>query len=193
MSSNFDAIHDIVKQQTSDFKVWYTGVARQALINEYRHLPDKVDAIKQKLDETYSKSREITRTYTNEYGGIISMKLFNEAAPKLRPLWKARDKYQTEIERCKRQIALGEDTFVCNELEKLLRVFDSKVEGLARRLDKKSFSPYNLSFSDIGNDPKLFDVIIASDDKKVHARSVLAAFNSECMVAHFRFIITNAR
>jgi hypothetical protein len=121
------------------------------------------------------------------------MKLFNEAAPLMRPLWKERDKLQSAINRCEKLITLGEEKYVANELNKAEIMFDSKVFGLADRLNKKCFSPDDLKFSDISLDPKLFDVYITSGNSKVHARSILAAVGSECMVAHFRFIITNAK
>ena len=60
------------------------------------------------------------------------------------------------------------------------------------RLNQKGFTP-ECKFSSLSSDPKLFDVVITDGEKKVHARSVLAAEFSECMVAHFRFIITNAK
>lgn len=65
-------------------------------------------------------------------------------------------------------------------------------EQLSYKLDKKGF-PSELTFSQIQSDPKLFDVIIAGNGKKVHARSILAAENSEYMVPHFRFIVTDAK
>jgi hypothetical protein len=111
----------------------------------------------------------------------------------MRPLWKERDKLRTAINRCEKLIALGEEKYVANELNKAEVMFDGKVLGIADRLDKKLFSPDDLQFSNISSDPKLFDVYITSGNQKVYARSVLAAVNSECMVAHFRFIITNAK
>ena len=193
MNDNFNKLHDIVKSQTASFKSSFMHNAKLDLIKEYNNLPKKIEAIEAKLNENYNATKEITKTYTNEYGGIISMKLFNEATPKLRPLWKARDKYLIIIEKYKKQFELGEDVFVRNELAKVESMFDSKVFGLADRLNKKSFSPDDLNFSNISSDPKLFDVYISSCNNKVHARSIIAAANSKHMIAHFRFIITNAK
>lgn len=120
------------------------------------------------------------------------MKLFNDATPTMRQLWKQRDKLCSAINKCKCIINAGEDSFVNDGLAKAETMFDGKVLGLAHKLSQKSFSTDDLKFSSVSTDPKLFDVYISSGNKRVHARSVLAAENSEHMVAHFRFIITNA-
>lgn len=193
MSANFNKLHLAVKEQTANFKIHFMNLARISITKEYRSLPLKIEELKSMLSDVYSKEIEISKSYLDSNGRIISMKLFNEAVPKMRPLWKERDKFRTAINRCEKLIAVGEEKYVANELNKAEIMFDGKVLGLADRLDKKLFSPDDLQFSSISSDPKLFDVYITSGNKKVHARSVLAAANSECMVAHFRFIITNAK
>ena len=105
---------------------------------------------------------------------------------------KEKDKLNLTIRQCKKFLQMGKDAFVEAAVDKASMMFNVKVYSLADKLDKKGFTP-DCAFSDICNDPKLFDVIITSGDKKVHARSILAAVNSERMVSHFRFIITNAK
>ena len=193
MSKNFDAIHSVVKEQTADFRVYFMQLSKKSAANKYDRLPDKINKIKDRLNEIASELKEISKNYTNEYGGIISMSLFNVAGPKQRPLWKEQHKCNDLIKMCEKQIALGKDKYVEIELNKTEQALDSKVYGLASTLDKKGFDYNSIKFSNISSDPKLFDVYISSGLNKVHARSVLAAENSECMIAHFRFIITNAR
>ena len=193
MSKNFDDIHSVVKEQTADFKTYFMQLSKKDAANKYDRLPDKINKIKDRLNEIASELKEISKSYTNEYGSIISMSLFNAAAPKQRPLWKEQRKCNDLIRMCEKQIALGKDKYIEIELDKAESAFDSKVQGLAVTLDKKGFDYSDIKFSNISFDPKLFDVYISSGSNKVHARSILAAENSECMVAHFRFIITNAR
>lgn len=193
MSSNFDAIHDIVKQQTADFKKHFMELSKRNASKSYDNLPSVINKLKAKYEAIRSELKEISKSYINEHGGIISMKLFNEAGPRQRPLWKEQRKIEDLIRVCEKQIALGKDKYTEIELGKAEMMFDSKVFGLASKLDKKEFNQNNISFSSLSDDPKLFDVYISSGSSKVHARSILAAVGSECMVAHFRFIITNAR
>jgi len=193
MESNLVKLHIAVKEQTEKFKLHFMEIAKSNVIDDYRSLPKKIDSANKKIDEISLKEAYIRKTYVDDMGRIISMQLFNESVPLLRPLWKERDKLRTAINRYERQIALGEERYVTNELQKIEMTFDSKVFGLADKLNKKSFLPDDLKFSDISLDPKLFDVYITSGNNKVHARSVLAAVGSEHMIAHFRFIITNAR
>ncbi len=193
MESNLVKLHIAVKEQTAKFKTYFMSVCKNSITNEYRSLPKKIDSANKKIGEIYLKEADIRKTYIDDVGRIISMQLFNEATPMLRPLWKERDKLHSFINRCKKLIALGEEKYVANELCKAEIMFDSKVFGLADRLNKRGFSPDDLKFSDISLDPKLFDVYITSGNSKIHARSILAAVGSECMVAHFRFIITNAK
>ena len=190
--SQLDKLLEIVTSQTSNFKVYYMGLAKDSVTNEFRSLPKKIANANKRIEAIRLKEREISNTYCRD-GMIFDWTAFNNSSATLRPLRKERDKLNTLINKCNKCIALGEDTFVANELEKIEDSFDSRVQGLAIKLDQKSFSLDDLKFSNISTDPKLFDVYISSGNNKVHARSVLAAAESTYMVAHFRFIITNAK
>lgn len=192
MSSEFEMLHDMVKQQTAEFKINFMELTKISLVKEYKLLPKKIESFNSMLSDVYAKESDISKRYTDEHGRIISMKLFNEAAPMMRQLWKQRDKLRSAINKCQHTINDGEDNFVHDGLIKAETMFDDKVLGLSHKLSQKSFSPNDLKFSNISSDQKLFDVYISSGNKIVHARSVLAAENSEHMVAHFRFIITNS-
>jgi hypothetical protein len=89
-------------------------------------LPDKIKLLNQKLIEVHSKEMNFRKHYIDSNGCIINMKLFNEAAPLMRPLWKERDKLQSAINRCEKLITLGEEKYV-DELNKAEIMFDSKV------------------------------------------------------------------
>lgn len=193
MNSDLVKLHLAVKEHTSQFKIYFMNITRENIINEYKSLPKKLESLNSKLSEVIAKEAEIHKNYIDNNGRIISMKLLNESTPILRPLWKEREKLNSAIDRCKKLIALDEEKYVTSELNRAEVLFDNKVFALADKLNRKSFSPDNLEFSSISLDPKLFDVYITSGNNRVHARSVLAAVSSECMVTHFRFIITNAR
>lgn len=192
MSSAFETLHDIVKQQTAEFKTHFMELTKTSLIKEYNKLNEKIEQFNNVLSDVYVKESDIRKSYTDENGRIVSMKLFNEASAMMLQLWKQRDKLCSTINKYKYIINAGEENFVHDGLAKAETMFDGKVLGLAHKLNQKSFSTDDLKFSNISSDPKLFDVYISSGNKVVHARSVLAAENSEHMVAHFRFIITNA-
>ena len=193
MSANFNELLSAVVKQTSDFKKYFLNTVHESAEREFSRIPANIAKINKQLAEIEEKSREISKSYINSHGGIISMKLFNEAMPAQRSLWKERDKCKTTICKLARQLAMGKDKYILNALDDANKAFDEKVYSLASRLDKKSFDPNNISFSNVCDDPKMFDVYIQSESKRVHARSILAAEYSECMIPHFRFIITNAR
>ncbi len=193
MESDLVKLHIAVKEQTEKFKQYFMEIAKSNITDEYRSLPKKIELLNKKILDIRLSEAEIRKNYVDDLGRITNMNLFNESVPALRPLWRERDKVYSAIDRCERQIAMGEEKFIACEMVKAEAVFDSKVFALADRLNKKLFSPDDLKFSDISLDPKLFDVYITSGNNKVHARSVLAAVGSECMVTHFRFIITNAK
>lgn len=193
MTSDFDKLLTIVKEQTKEFKIQFMESAKVSITNEFRSLPKKISAINKRINDLCLKEKEISKSYTNECGTITDMKKFNEARRLYKPLWKEHNKLRSMLSTYRKYVLLGEEKYVTNELNKAETTFDGKVLGLATKLDKKLFSPDNIIFSSISSDPKLFDVFITSGSNKVHARSVLAAVDSECMVAHFRFIITNAK
>lgn len=193
MSTNLDAIHKVVKEQTSEFKKYFIEIVKEDAKCKYDSLPKNIALLNDRLNEISCQLKEISKSYTNEYGGIISMSLFVAAGSKQRPLWKEQHKCQDLIRKYVKQIAMGKDSYVLESVNKAVQTFDSKVLGMAYKLDKKNFNPNEILFSNISNDPKLFDVYISSGNNKVHARSVLAAADSQCMIAHFRFIITNVK
>lgn len=193
MSANFNALLSVIVEQTATFKKHFLKIAQESAEKEFDKIPANIAKLNKRLDEIYNKEKEVSASYTNSYGDITSMKLFNEAMIIQRPLRKERDKCRNIICRFTKQLALGKDQYVLNAVNDANKTFDGKVNSLADRLDKKSFDPKNILFSNISDDPKMFDVYIQSGNNRVHARSVLAAEYSECMIPHFRFIITNAK
>ena len=190
--SQLDKLLEIITNQTANFKVYYMKLAKDSVTNEFISLPKKIANANKRIEAIRLKEREIDATYCKD-GIIFDWTAFNNSSTSLRPLRKERDKLNALIIKCNKYIALGENIFVANELKKIEESFDSRVQGLAIKLNQKSFSPDDLKFSSISTDPKLFDVYISSGNSKVHARSVFAAADSAYMVAHFRFIITNAK
>lgn len=191
MSENFSQLLELVKTQTADFKAYYLRVVKENASFTFDNLPDRIALCEDKIRFINEQIRNCCNEKRDSLGRLSFPDLELYMA-KTKPMRKEKDKLEILIRQSKKFLQMGKDAFVSAAVDKASMMFDGKVYGLADKLDKKGFLP-NCSFSDISNDPKLFDVVVTSGNKKVHARSILAAMNSEYMKSHFRFIITNAK
>ena len=191
--SNFNLIHSAVKEQTSDFRKYFIDETKKSAERQFDNIPSRIESLTAAVKDISTKIKSISSRYLTPYGGIKDMKLFNESMAEERPLRKEKNKYKSLIDTLQKQLSLGKDKFVSKCVNDAEFDFDSKVYVLSDKLCKKGFDYKDLTFSDISNDPKLFNVIITDGENKVHARSILAAEFSESITAHFRFIITNVK
>lgn len=191
MSGNFNQLLELTKSQTAKFKTHFLGIVKENANFTFDNLPNKIKLCEDKIRGINEQIRNCCSEKRDNLGRLSFADLAIYSV-KTRPMRKEKDKLEVTVRQCKKFLQMGKDAFVEATVDKASMMFDGKVHSLADKLDKKGFTP-DCAFSDICNDPKLFDVIIASGDKKVHARSILAAVNSECMTAHFRFIITNVK
>ncbi len=182
MKANYELLLKEVTKQTREFKIHFLKQVKRWALSNFLSLPDRI----KRANDEIKKIRE-------EYDQVHSLSSLDERLKIYSSLNKKKDKCYAEIRRCERWINEGEDVYVSNCLSDAESLFDGKVEGLAHKLDTKGFIVNGLQFSKLEDDPKLFNLLISSGNKKVHARSILAAEGSECMKAHFRFIITNAK
>lgn len=181
--TNYNAILEIVKFRTADLKKHFMESVKQNAEARFAKLPSIIEAL-----------REEDKMIGDQIGEVFDAKLGilkqTEAVGKLH---KRRETVRREIKAAGKWLALGHDAYVEREITDAENAFDGKVEGLALKLNSKGFAADGLKFEAICHDPKLFDAVIASDGKTVHARSIWAAENSELVAPHFRFIVTNAR
>ena len=183
MGTNFDLILSVVKDHTSEFKKHFLSLMKLRATSQFIGFSDSIETLKKKKDVLRDQINENWSKFENTWDRICVNA----------PLRKDVDKLEKEIRLCEKWMELGQDAYVDKAMQDAENMFDGKVVGLASKLDKKGFVSEGLGFSSLHHDPKLFDVIISSGNKKVHARSILAAEESENMKAHFRFIITNAK
>lgn len=189
--SNFDSIHEVVKSQTANARVTYLGLVRLSAGKSYDSLPDKIDDAESKISSLNNKIRNCCKEKRDSLGRLSHADLDIYIA-QTNPMRKDVEKLERFIKQSKKFISMGKESFIETTVEKAAMMFDSKVFAMADKLNSKGFTS-ECKFSSLSSDPKLFDVVIADGEKKVHARSILAAEFSECMTAHFRFIITNAK
>ena len=191
MTTNFDQLLSVVTRQTASFKVTFmdlvkiqSGLAFDSLPNKIKGAEAKINSLREEISSCCKEKRDPM--------GRLSWADLDLYVNLTNPMRKEVEKLERFIRQSKKSIEMGKEKYVAMVMEQADQMFDSKVFALADKLNKKGFRP-SCEFSAISNDPKLFDTIIKDGDKKVHARSILAAEHSECMVAHFRFIITNAK
>ena len=189
--SNFDSIHEVVKQQTASARVAYLDLARLSAGRVYDNFPNQIADAKSKISSLTNKIRNCCKEKRDSRGRLSFADLDIYVA-QTNPMRKEVEKLEHFIRQSEKFISMGKESFVKDSVEKAAMMFDGKVFAMADKLNKKGFTP-DCKFSSLSSDPKMFDVIITDGEKKVHARSILAAEYSECMVAHFRFIITNAK
>ena len=185
MGTNFDTILSVVKNHTSEFKKHFMALMKSHATSQFMRFSDRIESLQ--------KERKIIDDQISELWLKHRCDSVLDRVAILNPLRKKSDKMIDEINLCYKWMKLGQDAYVSKAMKDAEDLFDGKVIGLASKLDKKGFVSEGLGFSSLHHDPKLFDVIISSGNKKVHARSILAAEESEYMKAHFRFIITNAK
>lgn len=189
--SNFDSIHEVVKSQTANARATYLDLVKFSSERAYDNLPSKIDEAKSKISSLNNKIRNCCREKRDSMGRLSFADLDIYIA-QTNPMRKEVEKLERLIRQSEKFISMGKEIFVETSVEKAEMMFDSKVFAMADKLNRKGFTS-ECKFSSLSSDPKLFDVVITDGEKKVHARSVLAAESSECMIAHFRFIITNAK
>jgi hypothetical protein len=185
MGTNFDAILSVVKSHTFEFKKHFMALMKLHATSQFMGFSYRVESLQKERKIIDDQISELWLKH--QYDSVL------DRVAILNPLRKKSDKMISEINLCYKWLGLGQDAYVSKAMRDAEDLFDSKVIGLASKLDKKGFVSEGLGFSSLQHDPKLFDVIISSGNKKVHARSILAAEESEYMKAHFRFILTNAK
>lgn len=72
-------------------------------------------------------------------------------------------------------------------------VFNDNINALSHRIYDKGFTIDNIKVSNVHDDPKIFQMIISDGTQKLFCRSILAAVNSDKMIPHFRFIMTDRK
>lgn len=189
--NNFDSIHEVVKSQTANARTTYIDLVRFSAERSYDNLPSKIAEAKSKISSLNSKIRSCCKEKRDSMGRLSFADLDVYIA-QTNPMRKEIEKLERLIRQSEKSISMGKEKFIEANVEKAAMMFDSKVFAMADKLNRKGFTS-ECKFSSLSSDPKLFNVIVTDGEKKVHARSVLAAESSECMVAHFRFIITNAK
>ena len=189
--SNFDQLLSAITKQTTSFKVTFIELVRISSGVTFDSLPNKINGAKSKIKSLKKEISDCCKEKRDSMGRLSSTDL-NLYIEQTNPIRKEVEKLDRFIRQSEKFIEMGKEKYVEMNVEQADRALDSKVFALADKLNKKGFAD-SCEFSAISNDPKLFDVIITDGAKKIHARSILAAENSECMISHFRFIITNAK
>jgi hypothetical protein len=189
--SNFDQLLLAITEQTAAFKVTFIELVRISSGVTFDNLPNKIIGAKSKIKSIEKEIRNCCKEKRDSMGRLSFADLDLYIA-QTNPMRKEIDKLNRFIRQSEKFIEMGKEKYVEMNVDNADRMFDGKVFAMADKLNKKEFTP-ECKFSSLSSDPKLFDVVITDGEKKVHARSILAAEFSECMTAHFRFIITNAK
>ena len=189
--SSFDQLLSAITKQTAAFKVTFIEMVRVSSGVAFDSLPNKIKGAKSKIKSIEKEISDCCKEKRDPMGRLSFADL-DLYIVQTNPMRKEVEKLERFIRQTEKFVAMGKEKYVAINVEQADRMFDAKVFALADKLNKKGFTP-DCEFLAISGDPKLFNTIIIDGTKKVHARSILAAENSECMIAHFRFIITNAK
>ena len=161
----------------SDFRKTYLDRVRKSANNKYTNLPNEIKNLqKQKniLDKKYDEfSKDRTKSYINyRFIEKINRKINNF-------------KYILK----KYTLKQYEDACV----EEANKQFDVNVRNLSDRVKDKGFDIEKITVTHVDTDPKIFEIMITDQKKKLYCRSVLAAEYSTKMIPHFRFIMTERK
>lgn len=69
--------------------------------------------------------------------------------------------------------------------------FEDNIKTLSRKIMDDGLAIDKLVVKSVHDDPKVFNMKITDGSKNLFCRSIIAAMNSEYMIPHYRFIITN--
>jgi hypothetical protein len=103
-----------------------------------------------------------------------------------------RRKLDNKIERLSKILSkYTEKTYTEYCVEEATREFEANIKELAFRIQKDELDVEKLVVKSVHDDPKVFKMKITDGQKNLFCRSIIAALNSEYMIPHYRFIITN--
>lgn len=187
--TKFEMINTRITELMSDFKVIYMDRVKNYAKKQYNYYSDKnnLKALKadvkacEKVIEDYKKEKNIRWISYSDYKGMQYEKAVEKARKKVNAFNAFNKMYSSEaayVEKC---------------LKDAEKIFASNIRAISERLMKNELDVTNISISDVKNDPKFFEMMLTDGKKKLYLRSIFAAANSEKMIPHFRFIITNRK
>lgn len=182
--NNIDIIYNILQEQMVEFKKDFINRVEKDARRKYRLLPSLIEDNKL----TYkSMQEEFDKWYKEEYE-----KNRRELWWMVREKKAALDKISDKISRfCGILDKYTEKEYVVEMHKFAEEEFNSNTKAVAGRINEKHIDIDHLTISEVGRDPKYFEMMISDGKQKFYARSILAAEFSEKMVPHFRFIITD--
>lgn len=94
-----------------------------------------------------------------------------------------------KLSKIKHILSFKKEIYIEKEINSGKDKYNANINELALRINKKNLNIESLKVTNIHNDPKFISMIVEDGNKKLYARSIIAAENSQYMIPHLRFII----
>ena len=155
------------------YNSYIENIKNYANIN-YEKAEAEIDSIKDKITDIKNEIKKLN--YINQkYEYNAAKEIYNTLNKKLSKI-----NYILSFEK---------EIYVQKEINAGKDKYNSNINELAKRINKNNLNIESLNVTDINDDPKFISMIIEDGNKKLYARSIIAAEFSEYMVPHLRFII----
>lgn len=186
--SLIDSIVAKLQMQMVEFKEAFLKSARDYAARVYDNAPKNIEKYEESIKKYNDKLEELKKHYT-ENGEHYYWRHWDYKDAEA-----DRDKAKRDMNGLKAMLKkYTKDQFIKATEEDALDRFNHNVLALADKINEKELNIAMLQVSNVRDDPKIFQMLITDGEKKLFARSILAAEFSDKMIPHFRFIITNRK
>lgn len=174
-------------EETMNFRLYHLDSVKKWAMQRYDKLPEALKNVETRIKEILSKVEQYRITVQNipMYDRLRKISNFQGKLE----LGEAR---KSEYE-FKEILKMTKKEYCDSEVSKAEEEFNIKLASMSKTLYDKGFTNENLSVKHIGNDPKMFEMLVSNGQKTYYARSIWAAENSYLVSPHFRFIVTSPK
>lgn len=180
-----EVIYNSFQEQMAEYKAEYLEEVKKWETKCYKEYPVRIDELMKRYEQLHAEYDEYCKT-PGEDGMLPAWRDRNDKYEPISKTWSAISKIKAIISRYP---TLKE--YVDAKVKNASDDFDSDVRSVAMRVNEKKVDVDKLQITQIGRDPKFFEMLVTDGTIKLYARSIWAAENSAYMRPHFRFIITD--
>ena len=190
LTSSASDIKDLearLTEETMNFRMYHLDSVKKWAMQRYDRMPEALENVKARIKEILSKVEQyrITVQDVPVYDRLRKISNFQDKLG----LGEAR---KSEYE-FKEILKLTKKEYCDSEVSKAEKEFNVKLAAMSKTLYDKGFTNENINVKHIGNDPKMFEMLVSNGQKTFYARSIWAAENSYLVSPHFRFIVTSPK
>lgn len=186
-ASDIKSLEARLTEETMSFRQYQLDSVKKWAMQRYDRMPEALRDVEARIKEILSKVEQykITIKDVPMYDRLRKISDFQDKLG----LGEAR-KYEYEF---KNILKMTKKEYCDSEVNKAEEEFNVKLASMSKTLHDKGFTNENINVKHIGNDPKIFEMVVNNGQRTYYARSIWAAENSYLVSPHFRFIVTSPK